>query len=122
MPPPDAVSSSTSMAPHVFRCSTLVLAALAAAAFASLTALAGLGAAYADPVTGTVLDGTTMRPVPDATIVSAPPGAEAPTDPATEAPMPAPAPSLRATASKLGTFRLELPVGTTALTVSAPGY
>lgn len=87
------------------------------AALTSLLLSASAGAALADPVAGTVIDGTTLRPVPNATIVSA-----TIVSASGEASNERAAPPLRATASKLGAFRFDLPVGTTALTVSAPGY
>lgn len=90
----------------------------AVASLAALSAVAVLGArAAADPVSGTVLDGVTLRPVPNAEIETAPldeaAGSAAPTPPREP---------VRARANRLGSFRIDLPPGTTALVVRAPGY
>ncbi len=71
------------------------------AASAALVAAAG-SIALADPVTGTVRDGTTLQPIAGATI-SAGAGASA-------------------TSSKIGAFSLDLPPGPVDLDVRAPGY
>ena len=73
----------------------------AAVALAALSLLAA-GPAAADPVRGYVLDGNTLKPVAGATI-TAPDQAPVVTD-------------------ATGSYLLDLPVGTAALTVTAPGY
>ncbi len=78
-----------------------VLVVLVASSLTSLVALAA-GPAWADPLAGNVLDGLTLAPVRGAT-VSAPDGTTVKTD-------------------RAGAFKLDVPPGTAALTVRAPGY
>jgi TonB dependent receptor/Carboxypeptidase regulatory-like domain/TonB-dependent Receptor Plug Domain len=93
-------------------------ATLTAGAFAAFAAAANPVAA--DPVTGNVLDGATLRPIPDAVVTAA--GTEGGTGGGSGGGTAGRSEGVRATTHRAGDFTLDLPPGTAQLTITAPGY
>lgn len=100
------------------RAAALAVSSIRAGLLGLALAALAVRQAAADPVTGTVLDGATLRPVPNAAIevLAEPAPAER------DAPAAPPAVTTVSRANRLGAFRLDLPPGTTSLIVRAPGY